>query len=62
VGEEDPIIEVHENEFLATHADDLVLELVPGAGHFLVEERPEWVCERVLGYLAEGSDNGGSGA
>jgi pimeloyl-ACP methyl ester carboxylesterase len=57
VGEKDPIIEVHENEFLRTHADDLVFELVPDAGHFLVEERPDWVRERVLNYLAEGLGN-----
>jgi pimeloyl-ACP methyl ester carboxylesterase len=51
VGEKDPIIEVHENEFLRTHADDLVFERVPDAGHFIVEERPDWVRERVLEYL-----------
>jgi pimeloyl-ACP methyl ester carboxylesterase len=56
-GEKDPIIEVHENEFLRTHADDLVFELVPDAGHFPVEERPDWVRERVLNYLAEGLEN-----
>lgn len=55
VGAKDPIIEVHENEFLGTHADDLTFELVPEAGHFLVEERPDWVRARVLEYLGEGS-------
>jgi pimeloyl-ACP methyl ester carboxylesterase len=62
VGEKDPIIEVYEHEFLRTHADDLVFELVPDAGHFLVEERPDWVRERVLQYLAEGSGNQVSGS
>jgi pimeloyl-ACP methyl ester carboxylesterase len=62
VGEKDPIIEVHENDFLRTHADDLVFELVPDAGHFLVEERPDWVRERLLAYLAEGSANRVSGS
>jgi pimeloyl-ACP methyl ester carboxylesterase len=57
VGAKDPVIEVHENEFLRTHADDFVFELVPDAGHFLVEERPDWVSERVLQYLAESSAN-----
>jgi pimeloyl-ACP methyl ester carboxylesterase len=57
VGEMDPIIEAHENEFLRTHADDLAFELVPDAGHFLVEERPDWVRARVLEYLASGSAN-----
>jgi pimeloyl-ACP methyl ester carboxylesterase len=57
VGEKDPIIDVYEHEFLRTHADDLVFELVPDAGHFLVEERPDWIRERLLEYLAEGSGN-----
>ena len=30
------------------HADDLQVELVEGAGHFVPEERPELVAERAL--------------
>jgi pimeloyl-ACP methyl ester carboxylesterase len=52
VGEKDPIIEVRESEFLRTHANDLLFEVVPRAGHFLPEERPDWVRERLLEYLA----------
>jgi pimeloyl-ACP methyl ester carboxylesterase len=51
VGEKDPIIEVRENEFLRTHADDLVFEIVPHAGHFLAEERPDWIRARLLAFL-----------
>jgi pimeloyl-ACP methyl ester carboxylesterase len=51
VGEHDPIIEVRPTRHLQTHANDLALETVPGAGHFLAEENPEWVRDRLLGYL-----------
>jgi pimeloyl-ACP methyl ester carboxylesterase len=33
------------------HADDMTLEKVQGAGHFLPEEVPELVRERVLDFL-----------
>jgi pimeloyl-ACP methyl ester carboxylesterase len=33
------------------HADDMTLEKVPGAGHFLPEEEPQLVRERVLEFL-----------
>ena len=32
-------------------ADDMTLELVPGAGHFIADEKPELVAERVLGFF-----------
>jgi pimeloyl-ACP methyl ester carboxylesterase len=56
VGAKDPIIEAHENEYLRTNTDDFTFELVPDVGHFLVEERPDWIRERVLGFLARGRD------
>lgn len=34
-------------------ADDMRLELVPAAGHFVGEERPDFVAERVLAFFAE---------
>jgi pimeloyl-ACP methyl ester carboxylesterase len=34
-------------------SDDMALELVPDAGHFIAEERPEFVAERVLAFFAE---------
>jgi pimeloyl-ACP methyl ester carboxylesterase len=51
VGEKDPTIDVRENEFLHTHAADLLFETVPGAGHFLPEERPDWIRERLLEFF-----------
>jgi pimeloyl-ACP methyl ester carboxylesterase len=53
VGEKDPIIDVRENEFLRTHASDLLFEAVPSAGHFLPEESPDWIRERLLDYFAD---------
>lgn len=35
-----------------THADDLQVEIVPGCGHFIADERPELVAERVRSFLA----------
>jgi pimeloyl-ACP methyl ester carboxylesterase len=33
------------------HADDMTLEHVPGVGHFLPEEVPDLLCERLLEFL-----------
>ena len=33
------------------HADRLEVELVPGAGHFLVDEKPDLVAARALGHF-----------
>jgi pimeloyl-ACP methyl ester carboxylesterase len=33
-------------------ADDMSLELVPGAGHFVAEERPDLVAARALAFFA----------
>jgi hypothetical protein len=34
------------------HADDMEVELVPGCGHFIVDERPDLVTERARSFLA----------
>lgn len=34
-----------------SHADDMRLELVPGSGHFIVDEKPELVIERTRDWL-----------
>ena len=33
------------------HADDMQIELVPGCGHFIADERPELVAERARAFL-----------
>lgn len=34
------------------YADDMSVELVPGCGHFIVDERPELVLDRALRFFA----------
>jgi len=34
------------------HADDMEIELVPGCGHFIADERPELVAERARAFFA----------
>jgi pimeloyl-ACP methyl ester carboxylesterase len=34
------------------HADDMAIELVPGCGHFIADERPELVAERARAFFA----------
>jgi pimeloyl-ACP methyl ester carboxylesterase len=36
----------------AAHTDDCAVELVPGCGHFIVEERPDVVVDRIRAFLA----------
>jgi pimeloyl-ACP methyl ester carboxylesterase len=33
------------------HADDMEVELVPGCGHFIADERPDLVAERALSFF-----------
>jgi pimeloyl-ACP methyl ester carboxylesterase len=35
------------------HADDMSLELVPEAGHFIAEERPELVAARAISFFSQ---------
>jgi pimeloyl-ACP methyl ester carboxylesterase len=35
------------------YADDLRVELVTGAGHFLAEERPQFVAETAVRFFAD---------
>jgi pimeloyl-ACP methyl ester carboxylesterase len=34
------------------HADDMQVELVPGCGHFIADEKPDLVAERALDFFA----------
>jgi pimeloyl-ACP methyl ester carboxylesterase len=46
IGERDPIARGADLAGFESHAREMVVERVPGAGHFLPEERPELVAER----------------
>jgi pimeloyl-ACP methyl ester carboxylesterase len=50
VGEKDPVAGSADDGY-RDHADDTTLEHVPGVGHFLPEEVPEVLRERVLEFL-----------
>jgi len=51
IGERDPIGKGVDRTF-ERYADDMTLEWVPSAGHFLPEETPELVLERALAFFA----------
>ena len=50
VGEADPVAGAADDGY-RDHADDMTLEKLPGIGHFLPEEVPDLLRERVLGFL-----------
>ncbi len=50
VGEKDPVAGGNDDGYL-DHADEMTLEEVPGAGHFLPEEVPDLIRDRVLEFL-----------
>jgi pimeloyl-ACP methyl ester carboxylesterase len=54
IGERDALGTDCIEELLRSNADRIDVEVVPGAGHFLLEERPALVEERVLEFLAGG--------
>jgi pimeloyl-ACP methyl ester carboxylesterase len=47
VGEGDPVMSVDRMGGYESHADDLTLQEVPGAGHWTAEEQPDAVLERM---------------
>lgn len=47
VGERDPVIEAETLAGFDEHADDMTLEVVPGAAHWLPEEVPQRVLEAI---------------
>ena len=50
-GDKDLAIPAAQVERVAAESPSVEVEVVPGAGHFLVDERPELVAERALGFL-----------
>ena len=50
-GARDPVLTARAAQVAAAQSDSLELELVPDAGHFVVDERPELVADRLLGLL-----------
>jgi pimeloyl-ACP methyl ester carboxylesterase len=52
VGQRDPVIPTRAVREQAARADALELEVVPEAGHFIVDERSELVADRTLGFFA----------
>jgi pimeloyl-ACP methyl ester carboxylesterase len=55
VGERDPVIPARLVRDQAARVEALDVEIVPGAGHFIVDERPELVSDRVLRFFAFGA-------
>jgi pimeloyl-ACP methyl ester carboxylesterase len=51
-GKEDKILREPFLRGFEPFADDMTLELVPGAGHFIADERPDFVADRVQAFFA----------
>ena len=51
-GEDDSVIRPGMLKGLAAHADDFALERVPDTGHFIADQRPELVAERLATWFA----------
>jgi pimeloyl-ACP methyl ester carboxylesterase len=51
-GQRDPVLPTHTLRAHADHMDALELELVPDAGHFVVDEKPDLVADRMLRFFA----------
>ena len=50
IGSEDPVAKTSGDGY-RDHADDMTFEFIPGAGHFLPEEMPRTVLEKVQAFL-----------
>lgn len=52
IGDRDPLFDEEVVNDLPNHGDDVQIEIVRGAGHFVPEEAPDLVRDRVLALLA----------
>jgi pimeloyl-ACP methyl ester carboxylesterase len=52
-GTRDHVLRPEALEGCERYADDLVVELVPGVGHFVADERPELVLDRALRFFGD---------
>lgn len=55
-GTGDPVITPDLLDGYAERASDFEVELVDGVGHWIVEQRPELVLDRVRAFLAAGTE------
>jgi pimeloyl-ACP methyl ester carboxylesterase len=53
-GEGDPIVKAENFEVVHQHAGDFRIERVSNAGHFVAEEAPDEVLNRLLGFFSAG--------
>jgi pimeloyl-ACP methyl ester carboxylesterase len=58
VGERDVVIPIRALRAHAARTEALELELVPGMGHFIADEKPDLVADRVLRFFAAGPLSG----
>ena len=49
-GEHDPLLPGVPSSY-RKYADDMQLELVPDCGHFVAEEQPAWLLDRLERFL-----------
>lgn len=52
IAEHDPVVRPQLARGAERHADELTVEIAPGRGHFLVDEDPGMVSERLLEHMA----------
>jgi pimeloyl-ACP methyl ester carboxylesterase len=52
VGAEDPVVRPELLGGYEEHADDLTIAVIPGAAHFVADERPDAVVEHALDFFA----------
>jgi pimeloyl-ACP methyl ester carboxylesterase len=51
-GTDDTALRPQLNAGYQHHADDMQIELVPGCGHFIADEKPDLVAERALDFFS----------